>query len=93
MWTVVSKKTMAFLHQKARTELVEMLAEVDEQLEECYLTDDTQSISPATIHAALRRTTLARTFVPILVGSAKGNKGVQDVLDAVCQYLPSPGAV
>lgn len=79
--------------QKARSHLIEMLAEVDDELAEKYLTNDIDSIPASCIRAAIRRSTLSRKFVPILMGSAKGNKGVQDVLDAVCEYLPSAADV
>ena len=73
----------------ARTELLEALAEVDETLMERFLEDDTDW-SPDDIQQAIRRATLAQKLVPVLCGSAFKNKGVQQLLDAVVTYLPSP---
>ena len=50
-------------------------------------------MSAEELQAALRRTTIARTLVPIFVGSAFKNKGVQQLLDGVVNYLPSPADV
>ena len=68
--------------------MVELIAETDEGLMERYLEDDT--ISTPELKAALRAATLAGTLVPVLCGSALKNKGVQRMLDAVIDYLPSP---
>lgn len=74
--------------EEVRGALLEMLADLDDPLAEVYL--ESEDVGAADIHAAIRRTVLARTFAPMLMGSAYKNKGVQDVLDAVCRYLPSP---
>jgi len=52
-----------------------------------------EQVSAEELQAALRRTTIARTLVPIFVGSAFKNKGVQQLLDGVVNYLPSPADV
>ncbi|ESS70070.1 Mitochondrial elongation factor G [Trypanosoma cruzi Dm28c] len=72
----------------ARKELIERLAESDSEMEEVFLNDK----EPTTemIHAAIRRATIANKFIPVLLGSAYRNKGVQLLLDAICRYLPSP---
>ena len=72
----------------ARMQLLEKLADFDEELMEKYLND--QDISPDEIHSALRKATLALKLVPVLCGSAFKNKGIQPLLDAVVRYLPSP---
>lgn len=72
----------------ARKDLVARLAECDEVIEELFLNDETPSTEQ--IHDAIRRATIANRFVPVLVGSAYRNKGVQQLLDAVERYLPSP---
>lgn len=72
----------------ARDLLVERVAENDEELLELYLGGD--EVSAADLKAALRRTTLSGAVTPVLCGSAFKNKGVQLLLDAVVDYLPSP---
>lgn len=74
--------------EELRTELLETLADVDDEFAEIFL--ESEDISEEAIHAAIRRSTLALKFCPMLMGSAYKNKGVQDLLDAVCRYLPSP---
>jgi len=71
-----------------RRALVEALADVDDAAAEAVLADRDPD-GPA-LEAALRRATLSGRFVPLLCGSALRNKGVPQVLDAVCGYLPSP---
>ena len=71
-----------------REKLIETASEEDEEILELYLMGE--EVPEAKIHAALRKATLARKIVPVLVGSALKNIGVQAVLDAVCHYLPSP---
>ena len=73
---------------KARHDLIETLAEVDDQVMEKYL--EGQELSEQEIIAAIRRATLADKATPVLTGSAFKNKGVQPMLDAVVRYLPSP---
>ncbi len=72
----------------ARAELLETVAHVDDALLEKYLADE--EITAAEIQDALRVGTLKFEFVPVLCGSAFKNKGVQPMLDAVVDYLPSP---
>ena len=72
----------------ARHELIEALADVDDQVMEKYL--EGQALSEEEIIAAVRRATLADKATPVLTGSAFKNKGVQPMLDAVVRYLPSP---
>lgn len=73
---------------KQREELVERLAENDDQLMLLYL--DGGDIPGSQVKAAIRRLTLANRIVPALCGSALKNKGIQPLLDAVVDYLPSP---
>src|SRR5512136_2165041 len=71
-----------------RQQLVETLADVDDAAAEAVLAD--VDLDEAALKAALRRATLTGRFVPLLCGSALRNRGVPQVLDAVCDYLPSP---
>lgn len=79
---------MKELVEKKRHELIEKIAETDDQLISEYL--EGKEISVPTLKKALRVAILAGKLVPVLVGSALKNKGVQLVLDAVIEYLPSP---
>ena len=72
----------------ARHELLETIAHIDDALLEKYLGDE--PISAEEIRNALRLGALKFEFVPVLCGSAFKNKGVQPMLDAVVDYLPSP---
>ncbi len=74
--------------RKAREQLLEAVADQDEQLMHKYLEGET--LTPEEIQGALRRATLALKVVPVLCGSSFRNKGVQPLLDAVVAYLPSP---
>jgi elongation factor G len=74
---------------KYRTELVEAVAEYDEQLMEKFFEDE-DSITEDEIIAALRAATIDMSIIPMMCGSAFKNKGVQAMLDAVMRYLPSP---
>jgi len=76
------------ISEKYRTELVEMAVEQDEKLMEAYLNGD--EIKEEDLIRCIRKGTLNFSFVPILTGSAFKNKGVQPLLDAVINYLPSP---
>ncbi len=73
---------------EARTRLVELVAEHDEELFSRYMED--AEVSAADLAAALRRTTIANELTPVLCGSAFKNKGIQPLLDAIVAYLPSP---
>jgi elongation factor G len=73
---------------EARTEMLEVLSEVDEGIMERYLADE--PVEDSLIKTALRRGTISLEIVPVLCGSAFKNKGVQALLDAVVAYLPSP---
>src|ERR671939_559456 len=73
---------------EARTHLLEAVAEYDEELMELYLED--QPIDIARLKAAIRTATLDISMTPVLCGSSFKNKGVQPLLDAVLDYLPSP---
>ena len=74
--------------EKYRAELVEKTAEVDEALLEAYL--ESSDVSAELLVAAIRRATISGAMVPVLCGSSLKNKGVQPLLDAVVDYLPSP---
>jgi elongation factor G len=71
-----------------RHKLIERLGESDDRMMEAYLGG--QEISIAEIKSALRRVTVANKCVPVLCGSSLKNKGIQPLLDAVIDYLPSP---
>jgi len=74
--------------QRAKEELIETLADVDDEIAELYL--EGEEIPLETIKGAIRKATLERKLVPVLCGSSLRNKGVQPLLDAVLDYLPSP---
>jgi len=76
------------LVREYRDKLIESLAEVDDQLLEKYLGD--HKISPAEVRAAVRAGTISRKIFPVICGASFKNKGVQPMLDAVVDYLPSP---
>jgi elongation factor G len=79
---------MAELVEEYRTKLVESVAETDDALTEKYL--EGEELTEAEIVEALRKGTVSGAIVPMLCGSAFKNKGVQSMLDAVIDYLPSP---
>src|SRR5204862_7458055 len=72
----------------ARTELIEAVAEYDDELMEDYLEE--KEIEPARLIEDIRKATLDISMTPVLLGSAFKNKGVQPLLDAVIDYMPSP---
>ncbi|CAD7696459.1 unnamed protein product [Ostreobium quekettii] len=74
--------------ESKRTELIEKVADVDDQLADLFIGE--QPIGEAELRAAIRRSTVARTFVPVFMGSAFKNRGVQLLLDGVADYLPNP---
>jgi len=73
---------------KYREEMVEAVAETDDELLEKYLSGD--EVTNEELVDALRRATIANRLQPVLCGSAFKNKGVQPLLDAVVSFLPSP---
>ena len=73
---------------KWRQELVEAIAEQDDELLEMFF--EGKELPVERMKAALRKATIAGTVLPMLCGSAFKNKGVQPLLDAVVDYLPSP---
>lgn len=79
------------LAQEKRLELIEHLAEVDEQMSDLFL--DEAEITPVDIASAIRRATIANDFTPVFLGSALANTGVQAMLDGVIAYLPDPSEV
>ncbi|MGA8986395.1 elongation factor G [Aeromicrobium sp.] len=72
----------------ARAEMIETLADHDDEFAEAYL--DGAEITPELLKPAIRRATLAAALNPVLCGTAFKNKGVQPLLDAVIDFLPSP---
>jgi len=72
-----------------RAELIEAVAEYDENLMEKFFEDE-DSITEEEVHAALRAAVMDMSIIPMVCGSSFKNKGVQFLLDAVCRYLPSP---
>jgi len=71
-----------------RAELLDIVASEDEELMEKYL--ENGDLSDADLRMGIRKGTLSFSFVPILCGSAFKNKGVQQMLDAIVDYMPSP---
>ncbi|WVZ75408.1 hypothetical protein U9M48_023461 [Paspalum notatum var. saurae] len=79
---------MEDLVMEKRRELIEVVSEVDDQLAEAFLNDE--PITTNQLKAAIRRATVAQKFIPVYMGSAFKNKGVQPLLDGVLDYLPCP---
>jgi elongation factor G len=79
---------MVELAEEWRTKLVEAVADLDEEMMMQYL--EGEEISEEQLKEGIRKATLSVEFYPVLVGSAFKNKGVQLLLDAVVDYLPSP---
>jgi len=71
-----------------RKEMLEKIAEVDEEFLEKYLED--KEFSEEEIHKALREATIKNKIYPVLCGAALKNRGIQPLLDAIVRYLPSP---
>jgi elongation factor G len=70
-------------------QLIDAVADHDDELMEAYLLDES-SVTPDMLRRALRKATLDMSVVPVLCGTAFKNKGIQPLLDAVVDYLPSP---
>ena len=77
--------------QKYRQAMIETLVDCDDAAMEAYLEGKEPSVE--TMNACIRKGTISNKFVPVLCGSAFKNKGVQPLLDAVVDYLPSPADV
>ncbi|MDR2743406.1 MAG: elongation factor G [Treponema sp.] len=77
--------------EKYREELLDAISMFSDELAELYLGEET--ISEDLIRAAVRKGTLAEQFVPVMMGSAYKNKGIQPLLDGVTYYLPDPTEV
>lgn len=79
---------LAVQAEQARAELIERVAEHDERVVESYLSNP--DVPADVLRAGLRRATISNLIVPVLCGSSLRNKGVQPLLDAVVDFLPSP---
>ena len=77
--------------RQRREELIEAIAEVDDQMLISYV--EHHPVSAAELKKAIRRATVANLIIPVLCGSALKNKGIQPLLDAIIDYLPSPAEV
>lgn len=83
----IPAEVMDFYEEK-RLELIERVADCDDEIAEMFLMEETPDRE--TLKTAIRRRTLACEFVPVFMGSAFKNKGVQPLLDGVVDYLPEP---
>ncbi|BBD07794.1 elongation factor G [Desulfovibrio ferrophilus] len=88
--TVDLSETESTTAETWREQMLEILADADEEFLAAYMEGE---ITAEDVHQAVRRATLSLALVPVFTGSALKNVGVQQVLDAVCRYLPSPGEV
>uniref|UniRef100_A0A7S3MFH5 Elongation factor G, mitochondrial n=1 Tax=Spumella elongata TaxID=89044 RepID=A0A7S3MFH5_9STRA len=77
--------------EKYRAELIERVADIDDEIAELFMAEEEPT--PKQLKDAIRRQTIARKFVPVFMGSAFKNKGVQLLLDGVNDYLPAPPEV
>ncbi len=75
---------------KYRTELVEHVAEMDENLMEKYFEEGEEAITVDEIKKVIRKSTIANSMVPVCCGTAYRNMGVQPLLDAIVDYMPAP---
>lgn len=74
--------------EEFRTALIEAVADLDEELTMKYL--EGEEITEEEIHRAIRKGTISNQIVPVICGSSYKNKGVQEMLDAIIEYMPSP---
>ena len=81
---------MKELAAKYRTELVEHVAEMDEDLMEKYFEEGEDAITDDEIKKVIRKSTIANSMVPVCCGTAYRNMGVQPLLDAIVDYMPAP---
>ena len=75
--------------EEYRAKLIEEVATVDEALMEKFF-EDPDSITPEELKAAIRKATIAVQMVPVTCGTSYKNKGVQELLDAIVDFMPSP---
>ncbi|PYL49511.1 MAG: elongation factor G, partial [Verrucomicrobia bacterium] len=74
--------------EKTRNELIQQVSNIDDEVAEAVLEE--REVTPELLKAGIRRQTIANKFVPVIGGSALKNIGIQYLLDAVVDYLPSP---
>ena len=74
--------------ENARNELIQQVSNIDDEVAEAVLEE--REITPELLKAGIRRQTIANKFVPVIGGSALKNIGIQYLVDAVVDYLPSP---
>ena len=77
--------------EERRRKLIETLADVDDEIAEAFLEEQTPTVPQ--LKAAIRRATVSLKFTPVFMGSALADKAVQPMLDGVCDYLPNPSEV
>ncbi|KRY45740.1 Ribosome-releasing factor 2, mitochondrial [Trichinella britovi] len=75
---------------KHRENLLSKLADLDDHFAEILLSDKEPSLNSADVERSLRQATIRRRVIPVLCGSSFRNRGIQPLLNAICQYLPSP---
>ena len=76
--------------EEYRANLLEAVAEMDDDLMERYLENEGADFTVEEIKKAIRKGTIENKFVPVICGTSYRNKGVQKLLDAVVDYMPSP---
>jgi elongation factor G len=74
--------------EEYREKMIETIAEYDDELMEAYVSEE--PIDPAKLRSAVRKSTISLELIPVLCGSALRNKGIQPLLDAIADFLPSP---
>ncbi len=79
---------MATEAESAREEMLSAIADLSDTVAEFYLSEE--DVPPETLKSEIRKLVIANKLVPVFTGSAKRNIGIQPVLDAVCDYFPSP---
>ena len=86
----ISSEFLEMAH-KHREKMMEALAEVDDDIMEAYLSEEL--IDETTLRGAIRRATIDLKLVPVLCGAALKNKGIQPLIDAIVDFLPSPADI